>query len=102
MPVQQPAPATPCPPAAATPHTQQPPFHAPQDDEFLLMATDGLWDCMPPADAIQYARKQFKQGKSAQQVRRGHRGSPGVQMPRIQALAYRRIRTSSAHTGTLC
>jgi hypothetical protein len=38
------------------------------DDEFLLMATDGLWDCMPAADAVQYARKQFRNGKDAQQV----------------------------------
>jgi serine/threonine protein phosphatase PrpC len=38
------------------------------DDEFLLMATDGLWDCMPPADAVSYARKQFRNGKDAQQV----------------------------------
>lgn len=25
-------------------------------DEFLVVATDGLWDCMPPAEAIRYAR----------------------------------------------
>lgn len=37
-------------------------------DEFLVIATDGLWDCMPPAEAIRFARGQFKQGKSAQQV----------------------------------
>ena len=37
-------------------------------DEFLLMATDGLWDCMPPADAVAYARKQFRNGKNAQAV----------------------------------
>lgn len=37
-------------------------------DEFLVIATDGLWDCMPPAEAIRYARSQFKQGKSAQAV----------------------------------
>lgn len=32
------------------------------------MATDGLWDCMPPADAVAYARKQFKNGRDAQGV----------------------------------
>lgn len=37
-------------------------------DEFLVVATDGLWDCMPPAEAIRFARSQFKQGKSAQAV----------------------------------
>jgi serine/threonine protein phosphatase PrpC len=31
-------------------------------DEFLLMATDGLWDCMKPPEAVAYARKQFKAG----------------------------------------
>lgn len=25
-------------------------------DEFLVVATDGLWDCMPPAEAIRFAR----------------------------------------------
>lgn len=25
-------------------------------DEFLVIATDGLWDCMPPAEAIRFAR----------------------------------------------
>jgi serine/threonine protein phosphatase PrpC len=37
-------------------------------DEFLVVATDGLWDCMPPAEAIRFARSQFKQGKGAQGV----------------------------------
>jgi len=27
-----------------------------QLDEFLVIATDGLWDCMPPAEAIRFAR----------------------------------------------
>lgn len=38
------------------------------EDEFLLMATDGLWDVMQPQDAVNYARKQFRAGKSAQAV----------------------------------
>lgn len=25
-------------------------------DEFMVIATDGLWDCMPPAEAIRFAR----------------------------------------------
>lgn len=27
-----------------------------QLDEFLVIATDGLWDCMPPPEAIRFAR----------------------------------------------
>ncbi|GBF89584.1 hypothetical protein Rsub_02302 [Raphidocelis subcapitata] len=38
------------------------------EDEFLLMATDGLWDVMQPQEVVNYARKQFKAGKSAQAV----------------------------------
>ncbi|KAI8474448.1 MAG: phosphatase 2C-like domain-containing protein [Monoraphidium minutum] len=37
-------------------------------DEFIIMGTDGLWDCMPVNDAVTYARKQFRSGKDAQQV----------------------------------
>eukprot|EP00775_Hariotina_reticulata_P002105 gene2105-2424_t len=40
----------------------------PAVDEFLVIATDGLWDCMPTAEACRFARQQFKNGKSAQQV----------------------------------
>ena len=28
----------------------------PELDEFLVVATDGLWDCMPPPEAMRYAR----------------------------------------------
>jgi serine/threonine protein phosphatase PrpC len=38
------------------------------DDEFLVVASDGLWDAVPAADALRYARAQFKQGKGAQAV----------------------------------
>lgn len=27
-----------------------------EQDEFLVIATDGLWDCMPPVEAIRFAR----------------------------------------------
>ncbi|KAF8071024.1 PPH1 [Scenedesmus sp. PABB004] len=37
-------------------------------DEFLVIATDGLWDCMPPPDAVRFARQQFRGGKDAQEV----------------------------------
>jgi serine/threonine protein phosphatase PrpC len=42
---------------------QQPP-----DDEFLVVASDGLWDAVPPPDVLRYARTQFKSGKNAQEV----------------------------------
>jgi hypothetical protein len=40
----------------------------PPDDEFLVVASDGLWDAVPPPDALRYARTQFKNGKTAQEV----------------------------------
>eukprot|EP00879_Flechtneria_rotunda_P026088 GHRR01027772.1.p1 GENE.GHRR01027772.1~~GHRR01027772.1.p1 ORF type:complete len:246 (+),score=82.68 GHRR01027772.1:386-1123(+) len=40
----------------------------PDQDEFLIIATDGLWDCMPPLDACRFARQQFRSGKDAHQV----------------------------------
>ncbi|KAI8475375.1 MAG: phosphatase 2C-like domain-containing protein [Monoraphidium minutum] len=38
------------------------------EDDFLIMATDGLWDAVPVAEAAALARKQFSAGKSAQEV----------------------------------
>lgn len=40
----------------------------PDSDEFIVIATDGLWDCMPAGEACRFARQQFRGGKSAQQV----------------------------------
>jgi serine/threonine protein phosphatase PrpC len=40
----------------------------PGDDEFLVVASDGLWDAVPAADALRYARAQFRAGRSAQGV----------------------------------
>lgn len=37
-------------------------------DEFLVLASDGLWDYMPVADVLRFARQQFKAGRSAEQV----------------------------------
>ncbi|GFR41583.1 hypothetical protein Agub_g2304, partial [Astrephomene gubernaculifera] len=38
------------------------------DDEFLIVASDGLWDVLPPREAVQWARKEFKAKKDASQV----------------------------------
>lgn len=40
------------------------------EDEFLLIATDGLWDCMPVAEACRFARYAW----AAQAVARSLRG----------------------------
>lgn len=37
-------------------------------DEFVVLATDGLWDVMEPSDVMRWARNKFKQGKGAQEV----------------------------------
>lgn len=39
-----------------------------EEDEFLLVASDGLWDAMPISEATRWARKEFKAGRSPQQV----------------------------------
>lgn len=38
------------------------------EDEFLIVATDGLWDALPPADAVRWARKEFKAKSTPQGV----------------------------------
>ncbi|DBA83228.1 TPA: hypothetical protein ACH3X2_006741 [Trebouxia sp. C0005] len=38
------------------------------DDEFVLVASDGLWDVMDSKHAVSIARQQFKRGKDAQEV----------------------------------
>ncbi|KAF5841103.1 phosphatase 2C-like domain-containing protein [Dunaliella salina] len=39
-----------------------------EEDEFLVVSTDGLWDVMQPREAMLYARKELLRGKSAQEV----------------------------------
>jgi protein phosphatase 2C family protein 2/3 len=39
-----------------------------EDDEFLILATDGLWDAVPVNEAAALARKQFSLGRSSQEV----------------------------------
>lgn len=39
-----------------------------EDDEFLIVASDGLWDVMPPREAVQWARKEFKAKRDASAV----------------------------------
>ncbi|KAG2423756.1 hypothetical protein HXX76_015032 [Chlamydomonas incerta] len=39
-----------------------------EEDEFLIVASDGLWDVLPPREAVQWARKEFKAKKDAAEV----------------------------------
>lgn len=39
-----------------------------EDDEFLIVASDGLWDVLPPREAVAWARKEFKAKRSASEV----------------------------------
>ncbi|KAK9916403.1 hypothetical protein WJX75_002189 [Coccomyxa subellipsoidea] len=39
-----------------------------EDDEFLILATDGLWDVVTSHDAVSMARNDFKKRRSAQQI----------------------------------
>ncbi|KAK9810556.1 hypothetical protein WJX73_000453 [Symbiochloris irregularis] len=39
-----------------------------EDDEFIVLATDGLWDVMSNKDVVQWGRKEFDKGRTAQQV----------------------------------
>ncbi|KAL3130276.1 hypothetical protein ABBQ38_008108 [Trebouxia sp. C0009 RCD-2024] len=39
-----------------------------EDDEFVIIASDGLWDVMESSRAVTIARQQFKRGKNAQEV----------------------------------
>jgi len=38
------------------------------DDELLVVATDGLWDVLPPLDALRIAKFKFKDGMTAAEV----------------------------------
>ncbi len=40
-----------------------------QDDEFLVLSTDGLWDVFEPDRAMQWARKELSKGLTPEQVR---------------------------------
>ena len=65
----------PCPTHPPThPPTTLPPtcphLPAPQEDEFLIVASDGLWDVLPPREAVQWARKEFKAKKVGEGGRR--------------------------------
>ena len=35
------------------------------EDEFLIVASDGLWDYMPAGEAVRWARNEFKRGCGA-------------------------------------
>ncbi|KAK9823944.1 hypothetical protein WJX72_006570 [[Myrmecia] bisecta] len=39
-----------------------------EDDEFVILATDGLWDVMESREAVSLARAEFKRGRDAQFV----------------------------------
>ncbi|CAD7697979.1 unnamed protein product [Ostreobium quekettii] len=56
-------------PIVATPDVTELPLG--DIDEFVIVATDGLWDVMPSADAIRYTRKQIDKGESSQAIAEG-------------------------------
>nr|AUI41107.1 TAP38 [Haematococcus lacustris] len=53
-------------PVVVTPATLD--THLTKEDEFLVVSTDGLWDVMPPRDAMQWARKELLKGARPTQV----------------------------------
>jgi len=38
------------------------------DDQFIIIATDGLWDVMSSEDAVRFVSQQFKKGRSAEAI----------------------------------
>jgi hypothetical protein len=54
------------------------------EDEFLVLATDGLWDAVPVAEAVAHARKLFGLGRDAQVG--GRRAGWGLRTGRAAAL----------------
>lgn len=40
-------------------------------DEFLVIATDGLWDVMPASDVMRWVKNKLKNGQTAQEVSEG-------------------------------
>eukprot|EP00892_Ulva_mutabilis_P004092 jgi/Ulvmu1/2054/UM120_0050.1 len=55
-------------PVIATPAVTQTAISEEAGDEFLVVATDGLWDFYSQNDAMRYAREAIKAGVSAQDV----------------------------------
>ncbi len=39
-----------------------------EEDEFIILASDGLWDVMTSKDAVEFARKDLQKGRSLQSV----------------------------------
>lgn len=39
-----------------------------EDDEFLILASDGLWDVVSSKDAVEIARKDLQKGRSLKAV----------------------------------
>ncbi|MEW5301452.1 MAG: hypothetical protein WDW36_004312 [Sanguina aurantia] len=53
-------------PVVAIPDVQEVELEA--ADEFVIIATDGLWDVLSPGDAVKWARKEFKAQSTPEQV----------------------------------
>mmetsp|Transcript_16198 Transcript_16198/g.27828 ORF Transcript_16198/g.27828 Transcript_16198/m.27828 type:complete len:381 (+) Transcript_16198:1-1143(+) len=53
-------------PVIATPSTWDQPIQ--EDDEFIVLSSDGLWDVMPPRDVMSWARKELMKGSTPQEV----------------------------------
>lgn len=39
-----------------------------EEDEFIILASDGLWDVMSSKAAVEFARKDLQKGRSLQSV----------------------------------
>ena len=53
-------------PVVATPDVTE--IAIKDDDEFIILASDGLWDVMSSKDAVDFARKDLQKGRSLQSV----------------------------------
>ena len=53
-------------PVVATPDVTEIALKA--EDEFIILASDGLWDVMTSKDAVDFARKDLQKGRSLQSV----------------------------------
>ena len=51
-------------PVVATPDVTEIPLK--EEDEFVILASDGLWDVMSSEDAVEFVRKDLQKGRTLQ------------------------------------